>query len=107
AGEKMRSQQGDVLGPLPQLRQMDLEAAEAVVKILPERPGRDQTHRVTIDGGEEADRHAAGRVRAERADLAVVEDSEELRLVRQAQARQLVEEEYATVGLLEEPRMVA
>src|SRR6058998_569949 len=102
----MRSQQRDVLRPLLQLRQMDLEAAEAVVEILPERAGRDQPGRIAIDGGEEAYRNAAGRVRPERADLAVVEDSEELRLVRRPQTRQLVEEKHAAVGLLEEPGMV-
>ena len=77
----------DVLAPLAQRRQDDLDDAQAVVEVLAELAARDPLGESRVRGGEHAhvDRDAAPA--ADALDLALLEDAQELGLERRAACR--------------------
>ena len=93
----------DVVDPLAQRRQVDAHDVEPVIEVGAELPGRDPLGEVGIGGGDEAhvDRDLA--VRAHGADLAVLDHPQELRLERERQLGDLVEEERAPLRVEEQP----
>src|SRR4029077_14780546 len=69
-----------------------------VVEIAPEGAALDHAPELAIRGGDEAHVDALRGVAAERTDLAVLHHAQELRLERQRQVLDLVEEERPTIG---------
>ena len=100
-------QERDVLAPLAQRRQRHREDVEPVEEVLAEPPGRHLGLEVAVGGGDDADVHRQRHVLADPADLLLLQDPVELDLHRQRQVADLVEEDGAAVGLLEEAALQA
>src|SRR5258706_5306681 len=96
----------DVLRALPQGSQADLEAAQPVVKVLPKGPLRQHPLRVAVGCRQEANRDRPSLAGSHASDLPIIEDSQELGLVGQSEAFELVHEEHAAVSFLQEPDLV-
>ncbi len=88
--------------------QLDRHHAEPVVEVLPEEALLDGLFRVPVHRRDEADvHHGIGLLGADPADHAVLDDAQQLGLQRHRHLGQLVEEERAAVGGLEQARLVA
>src|SRR5664279_3736732 len=55
--DEVLSQHRQILGPLPQGRQFDLEDVQAVVEVFAESPGFGPFPQVAVGGGDDADIH--------------------------------------------------
>src|SRR5262245_49397065 len=97
-GDEVGDQQRDVGAALAQGREADGQHAQSVVEIAPKRPGLDHAPELPVGGGHETDVHPSGRAAAERADLAVLDDAEQLRLEGKWKVLDLVEKQGAPVG---------
>ena len=86
--------------------QEDLEGVEAEEKVLAELLVLDHVAQVAIGGAEDPDVDAERLVLAHAADLARFEEPEQLDLHALVELADLVEEERAAVGDLEEPLAV-
>src|SRR5256714_2453795 len=106
-GEEVRGEQGDVAVALAQRRQRDLDAADAVVEVLAEASLLDGRFELAVRGGDDADVGGAVGGVADAPKLAVLQETEKLRLGRQRQLADFVEEERAAVGGLDEAGAVA
>jgi len=104
--EEMADEQGDVLEPFPEGRQVDDDLVEAVEEVLPEGAGPDPFGQVPVRGGQDPDLDRRALARAERPELAVLQDAEELGLDGHGDLGDLVEEDDPAVGLLEQARLV-
>ena len=97
----------DVLPPLGERREVDGDHVEAIEQIHPE-PARGRLPREVLGrGGEQAHVHAPGPPVADAADLALLQHAQQLRLERQRQLADLVEQQRAAVRLLEQARPVS
>lgn len=96
-------QKWDVLGSLPQRRQRDPRSAETEEEVLTKGLVRDSLPEVLVRRGAEVDVDRDRPRGAEWKDLPCFEDSEKLRLDGQVEFANLVEEECATIGLLNRP----
>ena len=76
---------------------------QAVIEILAKSAGTYGASQVRVTGGDDPGIHGLGTGGAEPADLAVLEDLQELRLEAFGQQRDLVQEERAAVRRLEQP----
>ncbi len=96
----------NVVDPLAQRRQVDLERVDAVNKVLAELALRD--HLLQIAVRRTNDPHVDHRrlVLADAADFAALKHAEQLRLHRFGQFADLVEEDRAAVGDLEQAHAV-
>ena len=92
----------DVLAALAQRRQADRKDAQAVVQILPEPSRLDLVLEATVRRRDHAHVDGPGAGVADGPDLALLEHAQELRLERAARLADLVEEERAAVGDVEE-----
>ena len=101
-GEEVAGEDGDVLGPLAQRRDAEVDDVEPVEQVLAEPPGPDLLREVAVGRGEDADVYLAHALLAHRADLALLEDPEQLRLRARRQLPHLVEEDRPAVGLAEQ-----
>ncbi len=99
----MVGEREQVLGALAQRRQVDVHDVEAVVEILAEGARLEARVEVLVGGGDDAHVDALGPRGAERPDLALLQDAQELGLQRGRQLGDLVEEQRAAVGFDEEP----
>src|SRR2546423_3148827 len=106
-GEEVRGEEGDVAVALAQRRQRDLDAEDAVVEVLAEASLLDGRLELAVRGGDDADVGGAVGGVADAAKLAVLQESQKLRLRRQRQLADFVEEERAAVGRLDEAGAVA
>src|SRR5205823_6884253 len=93
----------DVLPPVAQRRQADRKDAQAVVQVLAEAARLHLVLEATVGGRDHPYVDRAGPGLADGAYLALLEHPQELRLERPAGLGDLVEEERAAVGHLEEP----
>ena len=103
----MLRQRQDVVHAITQRGQMDVHRVQAVVEVLPERPVRQVLFQLLV--GRRHDPHVdllAAR-RPERADLALLQHAQQLRLQRRRQLGDLVEEHRAAVRLDEQPGPIA
>ena len=107
AVEEVGGQQPDVLAPLAQRRQLDLHHVEPVVEVLAEAPGLGLGQQVAVRGGDHADVHHPQVVVAEAAQLAALERAQQLHLGGGRHVADLVEEERAAVGALDQALAVA
>jgi hypothetical protein len=81
---------------------MEAGHVEAVVEVLPEALVGDGGAELLVGGGDDADVDLGGAVLAQAADLALLDDAEQLGLEGDRGLGDLVEEEGPAVGLLEE-----
>ncbi len=82
------------------------ENAQAVEEVLAEPPLGDLAFEVAVGGGDDAHVHLALDGGADRADLPLLQRAQQLRLDGQRHLADLVEEQGAAVGQLEEPFLV-
>ena len=92
----------DVVEPLAQRRHAQAHHREAEEEIGAEAPFVDLARQVAVGGGDDAHVDGARRRGAERRDLAALDDAEQLGLQRQRQLADLVEEDGAAVGHLQQ-----
>src|ERR1043165_9070272 len=102
AREEVRGEQGDVAVALAQRGESDLDAANAVVEILAKTSLLDGVFELAVRGGDDADVGGAVGGVADAAQFAVLQKAEELRLRRERELADFVEEERAAVGRLDE-----
>src|SRR5690606_4619072 len=93
---------GDVAVTVAERGQPAGEHEQAVIEVAAEPAFGDGALEVDAGRGDDADIDADGALAAEAADLAVLEGGEQLGLERERQFRDLVEEQRASGGLLEE-----
>src|SRR5439155_732647 len=101
AGEEEGGQVRDVLLPLAQRGQMDLEDVQPVVEVLAERPRADAGAQITIRRRQHPDVERDPLVAADALDHALLQDAQQLRLQWIGHVPDLVEEQRAAVGELE------
>ena len=106
AGEHVLGQRRDVGLALAERGQVDLERVEPEEEVLAELVGVDHLAEVAVGRAEDADVDAERVVLADAADLARLEEPEQLDLHALVELADLVEEERAAVGDLEEPLAV-
>ena len=99
--QEIFGQRQDVLGPLGQRRQGDLDDVQAIEQILAETPFADQRRQVRIGGADDARAGLARAAGAELLELAGLEHAQQLDLSGQRQIADLIEEQRAAVGGLE------
>ena len=98
---KILHQQGDVLPPFPQRRQVNRDEVEPVEQVLAEEALTDHLLQVAVGSRDHPDVSAAGDALAQRLVGAVLEHAQELDLTDGLQLAYLVEEDSALVGQLE------
>ncbi|GBD29002.1 hypothetical protein HRbin32_00086 [bacterium HR32] len=99
----MLGEQGDVLHPLPQGRQLDGYHAEAVEQVLAEAAVPDGLPQVLVGGCDDAHVHPHGFVAPHPLEGALLQDPEQLHLHGGAHVADFVEEDGAAVRGLELP----
>ena len=97
---------GDLLGPLAERGDEDIDDVEAVVEVLAKGPLGDRLFEVLVGGGDDADVDLDVAVGAQPRELVVLEHLQELGLERQGHLADLVEEHGAAVGELELARLL-
>jgi hypothetical protein len=95
-------QEGYVFGPFSERREGQFVSGQTVVQIGSKRAFLDHPPRVPVGGGHESYRDRPRFIRAHSSNYAVVEDSEELRLMVQAQCLQFIQEDDAPVCSFQE-----
>src|SRR5215831_5639087 len=95
----------DVLGPLAQRRERDGEHVDPIVQILPEGLVTHSLGGVAVGRGHDPNVNLDLRLAPDPANHAVLENAEILHLQSRAHLRDLVEEDGAAVGQLEETRL--
>ena len=106
ASEELFGQRQDVLAPLAERRQVDVDGVDAVEEVFAELPVGHHAEQVAVRGRYEADVHLHGRVAAQADDPSALDRRQEFRLQAGRQVADLVEEERAAVGHLEFARTV-
>ena len=104
----MLDQAGDVFRTLAQRRHVEMHDLDAIHQVFAERPRRDHLRQIAVGGGNDANIDAGRRrIRADRLNIAVLEEPEQQRLHAQAHLPDFVEEHRATVGQLQLADFVA
>ena len=96
----------DVLAPLAQRRDAQLDDAQPVVEILPEAPRVHLRQQVAVGGRHHAHVHLAAPVLSHPPHLALLQRAQELHLHGRRHLADLVQEERAAVGRLEQARPI-
>jgi len=102
----MTGEQGDVLEPLTERREVDDDLVQAVEKILPELPRPDHLGQIPVGRGQDPDVDVGTLVGPEGAELTVLDDAEKLGLDGHRDLGDLVEEDRPAVGLIEKTALV-
>ena len=89
---------------LAQRRQLDGDHVETPVQVRAKFSGGDLALQVAVGGGQDANVDSRGRLFADRVELAVLDEAQELGLDAQLHLADLVEEDGAAVGLREAAR---
>ena len=95
---EMLDQQRDVLAPFAQRRHLDRDDVEPVEQVLEELAVGDQLPQIAIGRGDHAHVDLLRALGAERLELAILQHAQQLRLHRQRDGADLVEEDRAAVG---------
>ena len=98
----MLDEQRDVVGAVVQRRQVQPHDAEPVEQVLAEPAGADLVLEVAVGRRDDPDVDLLRLRAADAADLALLERAQQLRLEIERQLAELVEEQRAAVGLLEQ-----
>jgi hypothetical protein len=93
----------DVLGALAHRGHPQFEHVEAVEQVLPECPGGNHRGQILVAGAHDAHIHAVFLAGADLAHAAFLQRAQQLHLHRQRQVRDLIEQQRAAIGGLEEP----
>ena len=101
--QEMRRKQRDVLAPLGERRKAHRHHVEAVVEVLAEPAGGFLRLEVPVGGRNHADVDRDRLRRADRADLAFLQHAQQLHLKRERHVADLVQEDRAAIGRLEQP----
>src|SRR5947207_14762922 len=101
----MLGERWNVLAAVAQRGQHHLDDVEAIEEVLTEAPLADPRREVAVGGGDHAHVDGRGLRRTEPSDFAALERAEELDLERGGHLRDLVQEERAAVGFLEEAEL--
>src|ERR1700722_19394217 len=96
----MRRQSGDILLALTQRGQLNRKNAQPVIKVLPEPSRTDRALEVTIGGRNDPDVSSARLVVANRLELPMLQNPEQLGLHLRRQIAHLIKEQSAAVGEL-------
>ena len=96
-----RRQDGNVVGPLAQRRQVQRDQVDAVEQVLAELAARDLVGERAVRGRDDAHVDRPRLARAEHLVGAVLEDAEQLHLRARVEIADFVEEDRAAVGNLE------
>src|SRR5439155_25744139 len=91
----------NIVGPLAQRRDVDLEHIEAVVKVLPKRLPRDARRQVAVRGGDDAHVGFERAGPSQTLELTLLEDTEKFRLNHRTHLSDLVKEQRSSRGLLD------
>jgi hypothetical protein len=94
----------DVAFALTQRRQLDRELREAVVQVLAEFAFADQRRQIAVGRGDDPHIDFVGVVGTQRTNLAFLQHAQNLRLQRQRHVADLVEQQRAAIGRIEQPR---
>ena len=105
--DEVLDQRRDVLAALAQRRDLDAEDVEAVVEVVAEAAGLDLAAQVAVGGGDDAHVDLDRRRGADRQDLLGLDGAQQLDLQAERQVADLVEEDRAAPGALEQPFLVA
>lgn len=100
-GEEVLDEEGDVVGAIFEVGQVELHDGKAVVEVFAEGATCDLFAEVPVGGSDDADIDRDDLVAADPFDLTALEGAEELGLKVGAELAELVEEEGAAAGLLE------
>src|SRR5882724_8239001 len=103
AVEDAASQDGDILAPVAQRRNVELQSADPVVEILAEPALLNGGAQLAVGGGDEADVDGAVLDVAEAAEAFLFEHLQEAGLDLRVHVADLVEEDRAEVGHFEQP----
>ena len=95
-------QQGDVPVPVAERRQHDGDDVDPVVQVLAELAARDRLAQVSVRRRHDAHVHVDQRGRAHAPHLSLLDGAQQLRLQRGRDVADLVEEERAPVGRLDQ-----
>jgi len=101
AGQEMIDQKGDVLLPLPEGGQANIDDFEAIIEIFPEFILADQGGKIAIRRRQDADVGLNGPDPADAGDFTVLDGPEDLGLGRQGHIADFVEEDAAAAGQFE------
>src|SRR5437763_622465 len=107
AREEGVRQQEDVVAPLTQRRQRDLDAANAVIEVLAKTSFLDGLIELAIRRRHDPDVGGTVRRLADTPELAVLEETQQLRLSGERHLANLVEKERPAVGRLDQSRAIA
>ena len=106
--EEVLHQQRNVLLPLAQGRNRDVNDVEPVIQVLPERPGSNLLQEVTVGRGHEPDVHRRmPLIGPDALNFAGLQEPQEQGLHAQAHLADLVHEQRSAVGQLQHARPVA
>src|SRR3990172_638900 len=105
AGEEILRQRKNVLPPRPQGREMDGDAVDPVVEVLPEPPSLGLFPQVAVRGADEADIRGERLHPAHPLERAILQDPEEFSLHGEGDVPDLVQEEGSSVRQFEPPRL--
>ena len=107
ARQNCAREERDVAGPLAQRRQLDAADGEAVEEVVAEAPGLHLAIEIAPRRAEDAHVDLERPIAPDAPDLAALDGAEELRLEREIEVADLVDEERAAVGLLEDAAPLA
>jgi hypothetical protein len=98
---------GNLVAPLTQRRDPDLDHVQPVIEVLTEAPGADLDLEIAVRGRQDADIRVEDPLAAHARELAVLQYVEKLRLKADRDLADLVEHERALRGQFELARLVA
>ena len=101
--DKMLCQEGNILHALPERRQMDIDDVQTVKKVFPEGAPLARGLQVAVGRGNEPQVHLELAHAADPHDLAFLQHPQDLGLEQGRNVADLVEEDRAAVGLLQQP----
>jgi hypothetical protein len=107
AGQEALGKEQDVASEVAQRGQVEREHGQPMVEVLAEAPGADRRLEIRVGGADQPDVGGLRAGAAQAADGAVLDGGEELGLGGLREERDLVEEEHAAVGGLEEATLGA
>src|SRR5262245_15284459 len=105
--EKVPRELEDVGTPLSERWHSDVDAAQAIEQIRSKQLPLDQSGETSVRGGDDSHVNTAGRMAADPLNRQILNGSEQLRLRRERQVRDLVEKQRAAVGVFELPAPAA
>jgi hypothetical protein len=105
-GQEVVAEQRHVLGALAQRRHLEGDRVDAEVEVFPQPPLAQRVLEIDVRVADQAEVHANEPIAANRAVLALLQDTQQLRLQVRRHLADLVEEQRPAFGHLEEAHLV-